>query len=108
MEAAQAKERNTEARAGSHPCCAAGRPGTDQFEEEVLEVRGQGQSRQMVFDQTYYLERSWLYRLDTERTIKLHSLSVMGYLPTQVKGSSRMSSMDCRGSICGPKTKTNF
>lgn len=53
MEAAQAKERNTEARARSHPCCAAGRPGTDQFEEEVVEVEGQGQSqRQMIFDQS--------------------------------------------------------
>lgn len=50
MEGAPATERSTEVRAGScRPRCAAGRPGTDQLEEEE-EVTGQGGSLQGIYD----------------------------------------------------------
>lgn len=40
-------------------------------------------------------------------TFRLCSLLIMWHLRTQVMGSSRMSSMDCRGSICGQKKHLN-
>lgn len=61
MEGAPAKERSTEVRAGScHPCCAAGRSATDQLEKEE-EVKGQGWSRQGIYDQRHWqsLEERW-------------------------------------------------
>lgn len=52
MEGAPAKERSKEARAGScHPCCAAGRPGTDRLEGE--EATGRGLSGQGIYDRRH-------------------------------------------------------
>lgn len=50
MEEAPARERSKEAKAGScPPCCAAGKPGTDRFEEE----KENGLSGWGIYGQTY-------------------------------------------------------
>lgn len=50
MEGAQAREKSKEVRAGScRPCSAAGRPGTDQPEEEE-EAKGRGLSGLGIYD----------------------------------------------------------
>lgn len=105
-EGAPARERSTEGMAGScHLCCSAERLETDQLAEQVEEVKGQRWSQQGISDQN--LEEKRHYRSDTTRH-EFYLNCILSYSPRQIKGSSKMSSMDCGGSICGQRKEMYF